>query len=487
MIRAREELERKDRTPIKVLPGKWYWHRHQFYAWYVVHLAQAVNRELETQVPAREIRVFHLRPKKDDWILRIEIDYELPRPFTIEGVLDPGDFRTAPFFREINVSFISKSFLPDDLIEKNGELVSRGDWCTVLNEWGARETRGAEGQEPGARARDAQWIMDSGQLTMKDPATPGDGTDQPARPSLHTNLDTATEEESVAGSEERTLLDLLHKFVPPPLWWRGYCSPFKIPYSMWYGPGPLPEWAEKRLFHAKSTEWPWLPDSEARERMKVWASRKWENRKGFWKDGVNRRVTRPSITNVRSARGIWHKQYSLSAKKVHGKKSAWAPSLPLPGRARQIAAFCEADPFKVSAAAANDSTTCVAVSEQKGGDVSNLPSPWPKWKVRRLLKAKPKWCSKSAVEINRVWFRYLRAMPSLTLTPLKPRARRYRVQARLIPLGRKIYLAELFAFETELQRALKYYSRRWCQMPKTKRVAMRDRVRKAKGKKRMKG
>jgi hypothetical protein len=438
MIRARAEIARQDRTPIKILPDKWYGHRHQFYAWYVVHLAQAVKRELEIQVRAREARVFHLRPKKDDWILRIEIDYDLPRPFTIEGVVDPGDFRTAPFFREINVSFISKSFLPGELTEKNGELVGQEDWCIMLNEWGGREARGAGGQEPGA----------------------GEGPG---------------------------LLDLLHKFIPPPLWWRGYCSPFKIPYSMWYGPGPLPEWAEKRLFHAKSTEWPWLPDGEARERMKVWAARKWKNRKGWWKDGVNRRVTRPSITDVRSARGVWRKPYSRSAKKIHGKKSAWTPSLQVPGRAHQIAAFCEAGPFKVSAAEANGSTPRLVVSDQKGGEVSNLPSPWPKWKRRRALKAKPKRCSKRAIEINQVLNRYLAAMPSLTVTPLKARARRYRVQARLIPMGSKIYLAELFEFETELQRALKYYSRRWCQMPKSKRVAVRDKVRRAKGKKRVKG
>lgn len=452
MVRAREEVERQERTPFKIFPETWHNHRLADYAWYVVHLAQAVNRELDNQAVAREVRVLRSHKKANDWIVRIAIDFDLPRPFTIEGWVDHGDFRTPPFFREFEVSFITKNytFLPGELTEKNGELVAEGDWCIVLNEWSARS------------ARDEQLKIDNGEWTTK--ASTGD----------------IGGKEDSSDSKGPGLLDLLHKFIPPPLWWRGYCSPFKIPYSLWYAAGPLPEWAEKRLYHPKSTEWPWLPNGKVRERMKTRASRKWMNRKGWWKDGVNRRVTRPSITDVRSAGGIWRKPYSKSAKKIHRKKFAWRRGLTVPGSRREVAAFCEAGPFALPATAANGETAPSGMREVGNGKGLVSLGPWPRWKVRRLVKGKPIKLAKKAVDINQVLFRYWRAMPSLTIAPLKARARRYRVQARLIPLGQNIHLAELFEFEAELQRALKHYSRQWCQMPKTNRVAMRDKVRKKK-------
>ncbi|MEO6392467.1 MAG: hypothetical protein ABIP75_11485 [Pyrinomonadaceae bacterium] len=420
MVRAVKVLEGPERDGIVVNPKAWAGHRFQPYAPFVFHLGRAVSRELGLAgeisgevSPAVEFRVFYPR-KRDNWSFRIQAHYDRARAFIIEGLVDPGDFKTPPFFREITVSFITKAFLPGALREQNGELEADADWCIVLNEWPTREA----GRAP---------------LT-RDKEPPGD----PAAP---------------------TLLDLLHKFIPAPHWWRGYCSPFKIPYSLWYKREPLPEWAERRLYHGRSVAWPWLPDSAIRERVAVWAARKWRNRRGYWKDGVDRRVTRPSQTDARDEHGRWQGQYSPSAKKLHRRKKRWDPR-PVAPKRRGTATDL---PFYLTDAGLRQ------------------PGPWPRWKVRRVLKQPPRPGRPRARDINQVWCRYLRAMPSLEIAPLRARARRYRVQARLIPLGENIHLAELFAFDAELQRALKHYSRRWCQMPKTDRVARRDQVREANG------
>jgi hypothetical protein len=454
LVRAKEKAEKMRLRPIRILPQTWKYYLYEAYAPFVFYLGRAVKRELETDAEAVEIRLHYRHTREDNWVYRIEMDYEHPRKFTIEGLVDPGDFRTDPFFREVAVSFLTKMvFLPGPLWERNGELVAKEDFCIVLNEW-SRETSGDGSREAG----DGEIGPLRGTEIDQPPRTPAVPCPSSAEEASFSR------EARGHGNTSLGLLELMHKFIPPPSWWKRYCSPFKLPYSLWYASGPLPEWAEKRLYNRLSTEWPFLPAGEARERMEAWARRKWRNRKTYWKDGQSHSKTRrtaPYYSAKRDEKGVWRAPYSRSGKKLRRRKKAWRPGPALP-KCIDLVKAPNGPPAKIP----------VYLTKAAAGQ----PGPWPKWKRRPELKAPRRGRPpKDARWV--VWHRYLRAKPSLKITPLKKGARRYEVQARLIPLGQNIHLAELFEFERELQAALKSYSRKWCTMPKTKRVAMRDRIR----------
>jgi hypothetical protein len=394
----------------------------------------------------------------------------VPREFKVVGVVDPGDYYTKPFFRELEVSFVTRQKIPGPLREKNGELVSRGDWCVLLNEWktvgsSQRNVIGNRGPLRGA--------------LIEQP--PGSLRSQPS-------LSKEGSSEQSAGclplTAHGSLLDLPHKFIPPPNWWQGYCSPFKFPYCLWFAPEPLKPWLEKRLYHPTSTEWPWLPDGPARDRQKVANGNFWTNRKGYWtRDGkmengewiIRQGKSWPRRTGARDEKGRWQKPYTGTTLWVRRqKKSIPRPKTPL--GVGPVKPKPDGSPVWVHLTPeTRDSFTPIYMTKK----ALREPGPWPKWKLKKMLKAPPRRGRPREVEDCAVYYRYRRAQPSLKIAPLRPGACKYQVNARLIPLGENLHLAELFEFDAELKRALKSNLKAFRTMPKTKRVAMRDKVRSA--------
>jgi hypothetical protein len=470
-----------------------------------------------------------------------------PREFKIVGVVDPGDFQTRPFFREIEVSFVTRQKIPGALWEKNGELVSKWDFCVPLNEWKAVDgtstkkgssflsprsgqphkaqpesssagcgsqyfclepaERAAEAPVPGKRSNfgplpDGRGSAVPGpRLPAPDPSfSPlpdgrGSAVPGPLLPAPGPSLSPLPDGRGSAVSGPRlpapgpssgSLLDLLHKFIPPPRWWRGYCSPFKVPYSLWYAKGPLPEWTHKTLYNRLRTEWPWMPEGPLRDRMKLvrrsyWASRKdhftrqGERVNGEWV--VRQRTAPPETTGARDEKGRWRKPYtSRHLLKRRQMKAIPRPKTPL--CVGPVKANPNGKPVWIHLTAETRGKFTPIYMTEKG---LRGPGPWPKWKRRRVFTIPPRRGRRRQVEERAVYLRYLCARPSLKIAPLNPKSRQYRVEARLIPVGENIHLAELFEFDAELQRALRSnYSRKFRNMEKTTRVRDRDKVRSAK-------
>jgi hypothetical protein len=214
MINARKKLAKEFGDGYTLIrPGQWEQHEWNSYAEWIHTISRTVYEELGWEDSASEIRVYRPLPKwdrkhkKDIFLWRFVMIYKIPRDLTLEVRIDPGDFYTAPFIREIEVRFTQKFYLTCPLVERRGEMDGVRDFVVRVNEWPGHEARGIP------------------------------------------------------------LLSLLHRVIDPPRDWQGYHSPFKFPYSTWEQV-PLPEFAARLLYRPKSTKWPWLPEGEMRERIR---------------------------------------------------------------------------------------------------------------------------------------------------------------------------------------------------------------------------